>query len=86
LAKLAMAMHRRHAELAQTAGLNERVFEALTVLAAGGFSSDEIRLGHRHVMQLQTDMDQARKASLTKLGFPPEEATSLSQLHTRNLM
>lgn len=86
LAKLAMAMHRRHAELAQTAGLNERVFEALTVLAAGGFSSDEIRLGHRHVMQLQTDMDQARKTSLTKLGFPPEEATSLSQLHTRNFM
>ena len=86
LPRLAAAMHRRHSELAQTAGLNPRVFEGLTVMAAGGFTPDAIARGHALVMQLQADMDQARRASLAKLGFPPDEAVALSQLHTRNFM
>lgn len=86
LPRLAAAMHRRHAELAQSAGLNERVFEGLTIIAAGGFSPAQIAQGHARVMQLQADMDQARRASLAKLGFPDGEAAALSQLHTRNFM
>lgn len=86
LARLARAMERRHAELAQTAGLNERVFEGLTVIAAGGFSPVEIARGHARVMQLQADMNHARRTSLAKLGFPEDEAAALSQLHTRNFM
>lgn len=86
LPRLAMAMHRRHAELAQTSGLNERVFEALTVLAAGGFAPAQIAIGHGRVMQLQADMDHARTVSLRRLGFAAEEAAELSRLHTRNFM
>lgn len=86
IARLAMAMHRRHAELSQTSGLNERVFEALTVLAAGGFMPDQILRGHGRVMQLQADMDHARRVSLGRLGFGVAEAEALSGLHTRNFM
>lgn len=86
LRRLALAMERRHAELAQTAGLNERVFEALTVIGAGGFTPDRVRTGHGRVMRLQADMDAARRASLVRLGFPADEAAALSQLHTRNFM
>ena len=86
LPRLAHAMHRRHSDLAQTAGLNERVFEALTVIAAGGFAPVQIALGHACVMQLQADMDQARRTSLARLGFAEDEAAALSKLHTRNFM
>jgi hypothetical protein len=86
LARLTLAVHRRHAELADTAGLNALVFEALTVLAAGGFAPGQIRSGHLRVMQLQADMDQARRSALARLGFSADEAAALSGLHTRNFM
>ena len=86
LTRLATAMQRRHAELAQTAGLNERVFEALTIIAAGGFGPDEIGDGFKRVMRLQADMDNTRRTSLERLGFGEAEAAALSQLHTRNFM
>jgi len=86
LARLSNAMHRRHAELAETAGLNRRVFEGLTVMAAGGFSPASIAQGHARVMQLQADMDHARRVSLSRLGFADADAAALSQLHTRNFM
>ncbi len=86
LSRLALAMRRRHAQLAETSGLNQRVFEALTIIASGGFAPSQIEIGHVRVMRLQADMDRARQASLSKLGFPPDEAAALSQLHTRNFM
>lgn len=86
LRRLAAAMHRRHDALAQTAGLNARVFEALTVLAAGGFSPAQVAQGHQAVMRLQADMDSARRANLVKLGFPADAAEALPGLHTRNFM
>ena len=86
LSRLTLAVHRRHAELANTAGLNALVFDALTVLAAGGFAPAQIRSGHLRVMQLHADMDQARRGALAKLGFTAQEAAALSGLHTRNFM
>jgi hypothetical protein len=86
LSRLALAMRHRHAQLAETSGLNQRVFEALTIIASGGFTPREIAVGHARVMQLHADMDRARQASLSKLGFAPDEAVALSQLHTRNFM
>jgi hypothetical protein len=86
LSRLAGAMERRHGELAQTAGLNQRVFDGLTIMAAGGFEPDQIAAGHAKVTQLQADMDRARRVSLRKLGFADERAEALSQLHTRNFM
>jgi hypothetical protein len=61
LPRLTLAVQRRHAELAETAGLNERVFEALAVMAAGGYSPKEIGIGFERVMQLQTEMNSARR-------------------------
>ncbi len=86
LARLSVAVHRRHAELAGTAGLNERVFDALTVIAAGRLSPGEIGTGFNRVMQLQADMDNARCASLIRIGFSDPDARALSLLHTRNFM
>jgi hypothetical protein len=86
LPRLSLAVHRRHAELAETAGLNERVFEALTIIAAGGFSPTEVSVGFQRVMQLQADMDSARCTSLVRLGFSESDAEALSKLHTRNFM
>jgi len=86
LNRLKGAVDRRHAELAQTSGLNTRVFEALVVIAAGSFRVQDIATGHDRVMQLQADMDRARQTSLVKLGFASADAAALSKLHTRNFM
>lgn len=86
LSRLADAIHRRHDALAETAGLNEEVFEALVILAAGGFSPEEIKSGHHRVLQLTYDMDEARKRNLIRLGFDKKTAADLSALHTKNFM
>lgn len=86
LPRLAAGMRSRHAELAATAGLNARVFEALTVLAAGTFEPQSISEGHDAVLQLQLDMNNARCSAMRKLGFEADEAEDLSRLHTRNFM
>lgn len=85
-ARLAAALQRRHAELAESAGLNALVFEGLTVIAAGGFAPSAIAAGHARIMRLQADMDLARQGGLVRLGFAAEEAADLSALHTRNFM
>ncbi|MGH9189046.1 MAG: ferritin-like domain-containing protein [Acidimicrobiales bacterium] len=85
-ARLAAAIHRRHDALAQTAGLNAEVFDALVVLAAGSWSPEAVGTGFGHVQALAAEMDDGRRRRLVKLGFPADEAASLSSLHTRNLM
>jgi hypothetical protein len=86
LARLAAAVDRRHAALAQTAGLNEEVFDALVILAAGSWAPDAVADGFARVQNLKEEMDAGRTARLIKLGFPPAEAAGLSSLHTRNFM
>jgi hypothetical protein len=84
--KLRGAVERRHDALADTAGLNADVFDALIVLAAGEWTPAAIARGHRAVTELQHAMDDGRRRRLSRLGFPPDEAAELSALHTRNLM
>jgi hypothetical protein len=84
--RLALAVHGRHDALMHTAGLNEEVFDALVLLAAGGVSPAEIAKGHDAVQVLVRDMDEGRRKRLRRLGFPDEEAAALSELHTRNFM
>ncbi|MDP8960927.1 MAG: ferritin-like domain-containing protein [Actinomycetota bacterium] len=84
--QLATAMRRRHDVLIDTAGLNEQVFDALVVLAAGAWSPQVIASGFAAVLQLQDDMDRGRRRRLRRLGFSLEEAEELSALHTRNFM
>jgi hypothetical protein len=84
--RLASAAVRRHDALAQTAGLNEEVFDALVLLAAGGWEPDAIAGGFEKVQNLKREMAADRAGRLTKLGFEPGEARALSELHTRNFM
>ncbi|MCA9652035.1 MAG: hypothetical protein KC501_19115, partial [Myxococcales bacterium] len=84
--RLALAVQRRHAELQHTAGLNEEVFDALLLLAAGSWDADAIARGWDAVQQLERDMDEGRRRRLRRLGFSDDEAARLSELHTRNFM
>jgi hypothetical protein len=84
--RLAAAVERRHRELQSTVGLNEDVFDALVLLAAGDTTPTSIGGGWEHVQHLQREMADARQARLARLGFTAGEAETLSSLHTRNFM
>lgn len=85
-ARLALAVQSRYDALAQTAGLNEEVFDALVLLAAGGWSSAQIGAGFDKVQALKEDMAAGRRLRMKRLGFAPEDASRLAALHTRNFM
>jgi hypothetical protein len=84
--RLDAAVQRRHDALAHTAGLNEEVFDALVLLAAGSWQPDAIAAGFSRVVALKQDMDAGRRLRLLRLGFSEEDAARLSSLHTRNFM
>lgn len=84
--RLAMAVETRFDALAGTSGLNEEVFDALILLAAGNTAPEAIKKGYQRVQGLMQAMSEGRKARLLKLGFTTQEATRLSSLHTRNFM
>ncbi len=84
--KLANAVRQRFHQLQHTSGLNEEVFDALVVLAAGSWQREAIERGFDLVVALKNDMDKGRRARLVRLGFSDEEAAELSSLHTRNFM
>jgi len=84
--RLATAVRRRHDALADTAGLNEEVFEALVVLAAGSWELDAVATGFARVQALEAEMADGRRRRMTRLGFSTGEADELSSLHTRNFM
>lgn len=86
LPRLAAAITTRHDALRDTAGLNEEVFEALVLLAAGSYAPEDLRRGWGRVQALVEDMDRGRRQRLRRLGFDEEEAARLSALHTRNFM
>lgn len=83
---LANAVQSRNDALSGTSGLNEEVFDALILLAAGEFTPTAIAAGYVRVQQLMLDMSDGRKARLEKLGFERDVAQRLSSLHTRNFM
>ena len=84
--RLALAVERRHDALAQTAGLNAEVFDALVLLAAGGWSTQQIASGFDKVQLLKEDMASGRQMRMKRLGFEPDDAKRLAALHTRNFM
>ncbi|MEE6258787.1 ferritin-like domain-containing protein [Plantactinospora sonchi] len=86
LHRLRTAVERRHAVLADTAGLNRQVFDALVVLAAGSWEPAAVARGWQEVLRLQETMDAGRRRRLEYIGFPDDEAAALSALHTRNFM
>lgn len=84
--RLRNAVEQRFDALADTAGLNEEVFDALVLLAAGGLAPAEIARGHAAVQALKREMAAGRRARLARLGFERAEAERLADLHTRNFM
>jgi len=84
--RLAEGLERRAAALANTAGLNEEVFDALVLIAAGGWEPEVIRSGWRAVQELEREMANGRQRRLQRLGFDRDEAKRLSHLHTKNFM
>ena len=86
LPKLANAVRRRHDALRYTAGLNAEVFDALLLVASGGWDPSDLRRGHQDVMRLVREMDELRQKRMVLLGFGEAEAQELSGLHTRNFM
>jgi hypothetical protein len=84
--RLANAVRQRFHQLQHTAGLNEEVFDALVLLAAGSFEHDDVRRGFDLVVALKQEMDKGRRMRLARLGYSPEAAAELSSLHTRNFM
>ncbi len=84
--RLRNAIERRHAALADTAGLNQDVLDALVVLAAGAWTPAAIARGYAAVEALQVEMDAGRRRRLVRLGFSSADAATLSALHTRNFM
>ncbi len=86
LDRLAAAIEKRHDALRHTSGLNDEVFDALVLLAAGGWDPVSIARGYDAVAELARDMDEGRQRRLMKLGFSAPRAAALSALHTRNFM
>jgi hypothetical protein len=86
LSRLRAAVEHRHAVLIDTAGLNQNVFDALVLIAAGSFAPGAIEQGWLAVQQLQNRMDEGRRRRLAFIGFPDDQAAELSALHTRNFM
>jgi hypothetical protein len=84
--RLAAAVERRHLALQHTSGLNDEVFDALVLLAAGSWAPDALAKGHAAVVRLANEMDDGRQKRLRRLGFDPHEAEALSSLHTKNFM
>ncbi|USX15944.1 ferritin-like domain-containing protein [Oxalobacteraceae bacterium OTU3CAMAD1] len=85
-ARLANAVQSRNDALSATSGLNEEVFDALILLAAGELTVPAIAAGYLKVQQLMRDMAEGRQARLERLGFSKDAAQHLSSLHTRNFM
>lgn len=84
--ELMNSVRRRHEALRHTAGLNDEVFDALVLLAAGSWDSADIGRGHDAVSALAREMHSGRKRRLLKLGFTDADAEEMSALHTRNFM
>ncbi len=84
--RLAAAVERRHDALANTAGLNEEVRDALVLLAAGAFEPQAIARGYDAVQAMEREMEAGRTRRLARLGFAEDAARQLSRLHTRNFM
>jgi len=84
--RLEAAVRRRAATMASAAGVPAPVSDALTILAAGGSDPRGVRKGHEAYRELLETMHENRMKRLEHAGFSPEQAKTLSDLHTPNFM
>jgi len=84
--RLEAAVRKRAATMASAAGVPAPLADALTILAAGGTDPRGVRKGHDAFRELMETMHQNRVKRLEHAGFSPEQAKTLSDLHTPNFM
>jgi hypothetical protein len=72
--------------MAAAAGVPAPLADALTILAAGGADPRGVRKGHEAYRELLETMHGNRMKRLEHAGFSPEQAKTLSDLHTPNFM
>lgn len=84
--RLEAAVRARAATLAGAAGVPAPVQDALTLLAAGGPEPEKVALGHEAFRELLDTMHHSRIKRLLHAGFTPEQAETISALHTPNFM
>ena len=84
--RLEAAVRRRAATLHGVAGVPAPIQDALTILAAGGTEPGAVSNGHDSFRELLETMHTSRVRRLGHAGFTPEQAETISQLHTPNFM
>jgi len=84
--RLEGAVRARAATLGSTAGVPAPAQDALTMLAAGGPEPEKVARGHEAFRELLDTMHQSRIKRLLHAGFTPEQAETISALHTPNFM
>src|SRR5213075_1792531 len=84
--RLEEAVRGRAVSLAGAAGVPAPVQDALTMLAAGGPEPEKVARGHEAYRDLLDTMHQSRIKRLLHAGFTPEQAETISALHTPNFM
>jgi hypothetical protein len=84
--RLEEAVRRRAATMHDVGGVPAPLQDALTVLAAGSAEPRAIARGHDAYRALLETMHENRVRRLVHAGFTPEQAQTLSDLHTPNFM
>jgi hypothetical protein len=84
--RLEAAVRKRAATMASAGGVPPPLMDALTILAAGGADPAGVRKGHDAFRELLETMHENRVRRLEHAGFSPEQAKTLSDLHTPNFM
>ena len=84
--RLEGAVRRRAATMSQAGGVPAPLADALTILASGGDDPRDVRKGHDAFRELLGTMHENRVRRLEHAGFTPEQAKTLSDLHTPNFM
>jgi hypothetical protein len=84
--RLEAAVRKRAATMASAGGVPAPLADALTILAAGGDDPRGVRKGHEAFRELLETMHANRTKRLEHAGFSPDQAKTLSDLHTPNFM
>ncbi len=84
--RLEAAVRRRAATLHNAGGVPAALQDALTILAAGDTAPSAVGRGHEAFRELLDTMHEQRVKRLLNAGFTPEQAQTISDLHTPNFM
>ena len=84
--RLETAVRTRATTLAGVGSVPAPIQDALTMLAAGGTSPEQVAKGHEAFRELLETMHESRIKRLLHAGFTGEQAETISGLHTPNFM